>query len=165
MRKWTPFSFLLLIFALLASSPVMSQSNYAVLGGAVFDPQQRAIVGADVQLKSVNTRAERHVTTNDQGIFQIKGLLPDEYELMIEAPGFAALSRTLRLEVGQQVSLDVNLKIASVAGAVEVSAQTVELLRTADASVGEVIEPAAIRNLPLNGRMLIDLVLTVPGGA
>jgi hypothetical protein len=37
------------------------------------------------------------------------------------------------------------------------------LLRTTDASVGEVIEPAAIRNLPLNGRMLIDLVLTVPG--
>jgi TonB-dependent Receptor Plug Domain len=36
-------------------------------------------------------------------------------------------------------------------------------LRTADASVGEVIEPAAIRDLPLNGRMLIDLVLTVPG--
>jgi len=26
-----------------------------------------------------------------------------------------------------------------------------------------VIEPASVSNLPLNGRMLIDLVLTVPG--
>ena len=35
--------------------------------------------------------------------------------------------------------------------------------RTTEASVGEVIEPKSIRELPLNGRMLIDLVLTVPG--
>ena len=37
------------------------------------------------------------------------------------------------------------------------------MLHTTDASVGEVIEPKSIRELPLNGRMLIDLVLTVPG--
>src|SRR5258707_212885 len=38
-----------------------------------------------------------------------------------------------------------------------------EVLKTSDASVGEVVEPTSIRELPLNGRMLIDLVLTVPG--
>ena len=32
-----------------------------------------------------------------------------------------------------------------------------------DASVGEVVEPTSVQNLPLSGRMLIDLVLTVPG--
>jgi len=141
----------------------MGQSNYAALGGTVSDPQQRAIVGADVQLTSVGTRAERRVTANEQGIFQITGLLPGDYDLVIKAMGFAQLSRTLRLEVGQQLSLDVSLKIASVTGVVDVSTPTVEVLRTTDSSVGEVIEPTAIRNLPLNGRMLIDLVLTVPG--
>jgi hypothetical protein len=155
--------FLLLAFLLLASLSAMGQSNYAVLGGTIIDPQQRAIVGADVQLTSVTTRAERHAVANDQGIFQINGLLPGEYELAIRSTGFAPLARTLRLEVGQQLSLDLNLKIASVVGTVEVSTPTVDVLRTADASVGEVIEPTAIRNLPLNGRMLIDLVLSVPG--
>ena len=29
--------------------------------------------------------------------------------------------------------------------------------------MGEVVEPVSIKELPLNGRMLIDLVLTVPG--
>src|SRR5260370_30355798 len=38
-----------------------------------------------------------------------------------------------------------------------------EILQTTDASVGEVVEPTSISGLPLNGRMLIDLVLTVPG--
>src|SRR5262249_33647889 len=132
-------------------------------GGAVFDPQQRPIPGADIHLKSVNTGAERQTTSNELGLFNITGLLPGEYELTVGAPGFAALSRLLRLEVGQQMSLDLNLNLASVPGTVEVSTEAVELLRATDATVGEVIEPAAIRNLPLNGRMLIDLVLTVPG--
>ena len=38
-----------------------------------------------------------------------------------------------------------------------------ELLKTQDASVGEVVDQRSVDSLPLNGRMLIDLVLTVPG--
>src|SRR5206468_10371080 len=80
----------------------------------------------------------------------------------VKAPGFAEANQSLRLEVGQQLSLNITLKLGSVASAVEVTAAA-ELLDKTDASVGEVIEPTSIANLPLNGRMLIDLVLTVPG--
>src|SRR5215468_4603110 len=107
MFKRTVF-LLLLLSELVVSRPGISQSNYAVLGGTICDPQQRAVVGADVALTSVGTRAERHVMTNDQGIFQITGLLPGEYELAIQASGFARWSRSLSLEVGQQATLDVN---------------------------------------------------------
>ena len=152
-----------LLFSLsLLSIPAFGQSNYAVLGGTVFDPQQRILPGASVQLMSLSTRAARHVSSNEQGIFQIPGLLPGDYELKVQASGFASFTQTLRLEVGQQMTLDINLKLASVTGSVDVQAQA-EVLRTADAGVGEVIEPKAIRNLPLNGRKLIDLVLMVPG--
>ena len=105
---------------------------------------------------SVGTHAARRVSSNEQGIFQIPGLLPGDYELEVQASGFAPLNQTLRLEVGQQMTLDINLKLASVTGSVDVQAQA-EVLRTTDASVGEVIEPKSVRNLPLNGRMLIDL--------
>jgi len=44
----------------------------------------------------------------------------------------------------------------SVAEGVKVTAGS-EVLHTTDASVGEVVEPTSIRELPLNGRMLIDL--------
>src|SRR6266851_634857 len=89
-------------------------------------------------------------------------LLPDDYELRIEASGFAIAKQTLRLEVGQKLALGIALKIGSVAEGVKVTAGS-EVLHTTDASVGEVVEPTSIRELPLNGRMLIDLVLTVPG--
>ena len=36
-------------------------------------------------------------------------------------------------------------------------------MKVADASLGEVVEPESIRELPLNGRKLVDLMLTVPG--
>jgi len=147
---------------LFVTVPAYSQSNYAALSGTVVDPEHRAIAGATVQLTSVSTRAERLVSTNEQGIFQIPGLLPGDYKLVVKAPGFAEADQALRLEVAQQLSLDLTLKLGSVANVVEVNAES-EILHKTDAGVGEVIEPTSIANLPLNGRMLIDLVLTVPG--
>src|SRR6266566_29144 len=152
----------LLLFISLTATPVLAQSNYAAVSGTVFDPQQQAIPGASVQLTSPGTQATRQVTSNDQGLFQMTGLLPGEYKLVVDAPGFALLNQSLRLEVGQQMILDVSLKLPSLRSSVDVETQTLNLLRTTDASVGEVVEPTSIRNLPLNGRMLIDLVLTVP---
>ena len=147
----------------LAATPVYSQSNYASLSGTAWDPQQKVLAGCSVQLTSETTGATRQTVTNELGSFQITGLLPGDYKLTAQANGFAALTQKVTLEVGQSLTLDLNLRVASVNTVVDVSADTVNVLRTTDASVGEVVEPTAVQNLPLNGRMLIDLVLTVPG--
>jgi hypothetical protein len=156
-------TFCLAMVSLLAQVICHGQSNYAALNGTVFDPQQQVIPGAEVQLTSLSTRAVRQVRSNEQGSYQITGLLPGDYTLAAEAQGFASWAQNLSLEVGQHMTCDVNLKVSAVSGVVEVETQAAAVLRTTDASVGEVVERTAIRNLPLNGRMLIDLVLTVPG--
>lgn len=148
----------LLVFAI----PAWAQSNYAVLSGSITDPQQRPVAGASVQLKAQATGATRHLLTNSQGLFEAPGLLPGDYELRSEAKGFAPAVRTLRLEVGQQLTMAIVLSLAAINQTVEVGGRA-EVLHTSDSSVGEVVEPASIQNLPLNGRMLVDLVLTVPG--
>src|SRR5258706_11474191 len=147
----------------LIAFPVFAQSNYASLGGTVYDPQHQAIPGASVQITSDSTHAVRQIISNEQGMFQITGLLPDLYEVTVLAPGFALFNQSVRLEVGQPTTLDVDLNLSSLSTTVQVETQTASVLRTTDASVGEVVERNSIRNLPLNGRMLIDLVLTVPG--
>ena len=76
--------------------------------------------------------------------------------------GFKQGVQTLNLEVGQQMTLDVQLQVGANAESVVVKASG-ELLKTQDASVGEVVDQQSVDSLPLNGRMLIDLVLTVPG--
>ena len=159
MRRLT---FFCVVFHLLVSATALAQSNYATLSGNVLDPQQKAIAGASVQLTFGTTHVSRHAVTNDAGSFQVTGLLPGNYKLSVQAQGFATLNQDLTLEVGQQMSLDISLRLASVSSVVDVK-DTVSVLRTTDASVGEVVEPTSVQNLPLNGRMLIDLVLTVPG--
>lgn len=140
-----------------------SQSNYASLSGTVFDPQQNVLAGCAIQLTSESTGVSRQTVTSDQGVFQITAVLPGDYNLSVQAQGFATINQKIRLEVGQSLALDLNLKVATVSSVVDVTADEINLLKTTDASVGEVVEPTAVANLPLNGRMLIDLVLTVPG--
>jgi len=151
---------LLLLFGV--ALPGFGQSNYAVLTGTVTDSQHLPVAGAAVELVAASTGATRRVATNQQGLFEAPALLPDDYELKIEASGLATAKQSFRLEVGQKLALDITLRVGSVAEGVRVTAGS-EVLQTTDASVGEVVEPTSIRELPLNGRMLIDLVLTVPG--
>lgn len=104
----------------------------------------------------------RSVVSNLEGLYEFAGVAPGEYELQAEAPGFHPFTRKVRLEVGQQMRLDLVLSLGEASESVVVSANA-EVLKTADASLGAVIEQQSIRELPLNGRMLLDLALTVPG--
>jgi Carboxypeptidase regulatory-like domain len=143
-------------------SSAFGQSNYAVVSGIVTDPQNLPVASASVSFRALSTGEVRPVTTNEHGLFEAAALLPGDYELKTEAAGFATTSQVLRLEVGQRLTVEISLRVSSVQQTAEVKSST-EVLRTADAAVGEVVEPQSIRELPLNGRMLIDLVLTVPG--
>src|SRR5690348_6259704 len=162
MTKWLA-SLLLALCLLSTAFPLSAQSNYASLNGTILDARSAALPNASVKLVSATTRASRQAVTNEQGIFQVTGLLPGDYDLTVEAQGFAPYAQSVRLEVAQQLSLTLKLQLASVSSTVKVSEYSGEALHTTDASVGEVVEPAAIKELPLNGRMIIDLVLTVPG--
>src|SRR5258708_7914850 len=142
--------------------PAVSQSNYAVVTGTVTDPQSLPVSGATVHFKALSTGAIRVLTTNDRGLFSAPALPPDDYELTTEATGFAAVKQSLRLEVGEKLAIEVGLKVGAVKEGMQVSAAA-DVLRTTDASVGEVVERESVQELPMNGSMLVDLVLTVPG--
>ena len=139
-----------------------AQSNYAVVRGSILDPQHRPIVSAHVHLTASETGAEREVVTNATGLYEIAGLQPGTYSLTVDSPGFEQATQNIDLEVGQQATLDLQLRLGAESQSVMVQASG-ELLKTQDASVGEVVDQRSVDSLPLNGRMLIDLVLTVPG--
>ena len=148
---------------LLALLPLASgQTNYAVLRGSVLDPQHLPVVGAHVHLKASDTGAERIVDSNSVGLFELAGLQPGSYTLTVETSGFQQTTQSLDLEVGQKATIDVQLRVGPDVQNIDIHAES-ELLKTQDPSVGEVVDQRSVDSLPLNGRLLIDLVLTVPG--
>ncbi len=153
---------LLTCCALLWPGFLCAQTNYVTLRGVVTDPQHLAVPHAQIKLTSSATGAQRLATSDERGAYELGGLLPGAYLLEAESQGFAIARRSMQLELGQQVTLDVALSIGPNKETVT-AVDAAELLKTADASVGEVVDQRAVAQLPLNGRMLVDLMLTVPG--
>ena len=149
-------------FLFAAVMAVQAQSNYAVVRGSILDPQRIPVAGARVRVEASQRGLAREVITNESGLYEIAGLQPGTYTLAVDHAGFKQAVQTLNLEVGQQATVDLQLQIGAGAETVTVHA-TGELLKTQDASVGAVVDQRSVESLPLNGRMLIDLVLTVPG--
>ena len=126
------------------------------------DPQHLPVPGAKVLITSSVTGAVRDVLTDRAGFYLAGGLQPGTYQVEIQKSGFAEAKQSLQLEVGQRATLDVSLAIGTLSQSVNVSVSG-ELLRTADATVGAVVDRSSVQQLPLNGRQLIDLIATVPG--
>jgi hypothetical protein len=154
------FSGILALLCLAFSA--LGQTNLATISGLITDPSSKAVPDAEVRARSMETGAVRTTKTGPEGLYEMPGLTPGEYTIEVDAKGFAAAAHTLRLEVGQNARVDLTLEIAGSSTSVEVHASG-ELMKTEDASLGEVVESKAVEELPLNGRMLLDLALTVPG--
>jgi hypothetical protein len=154
--------FVVVLYLLSVVLTSQAQSNYAVIRGSVLDPHHRPVADAHIRATAKDTGAEREVTSNSAGLYEIPGLQPGTYELTIDGAGFRQATQAITLEVGQQATLDIPLLVGGDNQTVTVESAG-ELLKTETADVGEVVDKRSVDSLPLNGRMLIDLVLTVPG--
>jgi hypothetical protein len=146
----------------LLSLPLCAQTNFASIEGRVIDSSERAVSGVRVEVRANATGATRNTVTNESGLFEVPSLPPSRYSVEATASGFAPAVREITLEVGQHMTLEIALQVTGERETVIVVAAA-EVLKTQDASLGEVVESRSVRDLPLNGRMLVDLALTVPG--
>ena len=148
---------------LVLSPPVLAaQGSTATLGGVVRDEQNLVVPGATLTLTGTESSFSRTVTSSGDGAFDFPGVLPGEYLLTVELPGFERQRHQVRLEVNQRVRTDIVLRRGGLTQQVDV-VQTVPLLHVSDAVVGEVVGQQQVANLPLNGRQFLELALLVPG--
>ncbi|HKE23105.1 MAG TPA: carboxypeptidase regulatory-like domain-containing protein [Bryobacteraceae bacterium] len=150
------------VSTLFLTSILCAQSNFASLSGRIEDASHAPVSSARVLIKAKDTGAARSVLSNREGLFDAADLPPGAYSVAADAPGFGGLSLEVTLEVNQHMALDLRMEVSTHHEAIAVTAAA-ETLKTQDASLGEVVERKSIQDLPLNGRMLLDLALTVPG--
>src|SRR3954453_10304010 len=139
----------------LLSVCLYGQGNFASIEGRIVDSSQRPIPNARIEIRAKATGAVRTTLTNGAGLFEVPSLPPAEYLVAAAAEGFTPVNRDLTVEVGQHMTVDLTLTVTGIRESIAVVA-TAEILKTQEVSLGEVVDTRAVRDLPLNGRMLID---------
>lgn len=151
-----------IVLAVLAI-PLHAQLYSGSLTGHVTDPTGAMVPNAKVTLTDVGKQYQYKATTDAQGLYLLRPLPPATYELSVKAPGFGDYTRTgLTLDVNQNATADVQLKVAGGAQQVVVTAEA-PLLAAQDATTGQEVNQIFINNLPMIGREVMDLTFLAPG--
>jgi len=163
--KLPGFSALLfgVVFTFLLSRPIYAQVAGATLSGTVTDQSAAVVPNARIIIKNIATAVSRTVPTDSAGFYSAPNLLPGNYDVTASAAGFSTeVQNGISLTVGAQQVLNFTLRVGQITQTVQVTtaAPTVEL---ASSAISAVVTANTVRELPLNGRMLLDLALTVPG--
>lgn len=148
-----------LMLLILLAAPGYSQETTGTILGALVDQTGGVLPDVKVVIASVDTGQMREVVTNNVG--QYRANLPvGNYEITFVLPNFQPFTaRGISLHVNDR--LQVNGKL--VIGAVETLTVTAERLVQPTSAVRNLIQPIALRELPLLTRIPVQLVTLVPG--
>jgi len=139
------------------------QTSQAQITGAVHDASGSVIPNAKVTVRNVATGVTVSTQSNGEGLFRVPALPPAQYRLTASVTGFKTFEQgPITLQVNDVVDIEVVMQLGDASEKVEVSAAP-EVLQTATASVGQVVNTRAIENLPLNVRDPLALVGLTPG--
>lgn len=135
-----------------------SAQNTGSISGVVKDSTGGVLPGADVIVTNTQTGVEARTVSSSDGKFQFPSVVPGTYVTTAEMAGFKNnASKPFEVHVGDRLSFDLALEIGGATEEVTVTA-TAPMLRTADASVGEVVNNQFINNLPQLNRNPFALV-------
>src|SRR5499427_4557782 len=150
--------------ALTVDSPMLfAQVDQGRIAGTVRDQSNALAVGASVKVINERTGEERAATTNDKGYFLVTGLKPSSYTIVVSRDGFSPVTYDkMPLAVGQELTLDFELKPAGVQEAVTVVGST-PVIDLSSAKIGVNLSEREVNNLPVNGRQMSQLMLQAPG--
>jgi len=148
---------------LFCAAPVAAQTNEGRILGTVTDSQGRVVVGAKVVVTNTGTNAARTLQTNYAGDYVASNLQPGLYTITAETSGFKKVEHAaVRLEVGNDVRIDLHLVPGMVSETVRVTAEA-PLITTTNDNIGGTLSNKEINDLPLNGRDYQNLVVLRPG--
>jgi hypothetical protein len=148
---------------MLCGALAFGQATSGTISGTMLDPQGNVLSGATVKIKNLGTGATREVTSNSSGYYRVTGLSPGRYEVEGAAQGFAAETRgALALTVAEEIVVNFNLKVGVARENITVEVQSVTV-ETTGSTISGLVDEKKIRDLPLDGRDLAQLIFLQPG--
>jgi hypothetical protein len=153
---------MLLALWLLSPTSVHAQTAAAIVGD-IADSSGAIAPNVSVTVIHEGTRIERKVQTNEAGQYRVTPLNPGTYTILVESAGFKKEVRSgVVLEVGAVLEVDFALQVGELTETIEVTGRT-SVLKTEEASVGNVVTGRELERLPVNQRNYTRLILLMAG--
>ena len=163
MKRLT-YLLLVAIFLLsLGSGNAFAQATASgTIQGTVTDKSGAVVSGAQVVAKSKTTDTTRETISNESGYYRFELLPVSTYTVTITKAGFATVSETIEILIGQITTVNAELKPGATSEIIEVTSEAplVDQLKT---SVSQNITPSEVEELPLLGRDVANLAYLAPG--
>jgi Carboxypeptidase regulatory-like domain len=159
--KWSNLGKVFFLF--IAVCLFVTASDYAQVGttslrGTVTDKTGASVAETKVTLDNLGQAFHRETHTSATGEYEFRALPPGMYALTIEKAGFRKFEhKNLQLLVNSPATENVTLEIGATSQTIEVSAQAATL-NTTDASLGIAFNENQVKELPLEGRNVPDLL-------
>ena len=157
---------LALLFMCMAgtASPSRAQATSGAISGVVTDENQGVIASASVTARHVGTNESRSATTDGVGRYRFANLPVGNYEITVQANGFAKLVRSgVELLLNQDAVVNIALKLKTVEEVITV-AENASLLNTSNAEVSTRFDSKRLSELPLApNRNVLNIALSAAG--
>jgi len=164
----------------LASSCMAGFAQTAVdgaIGGRVMNQRGEAVAGAKVAIRSAATGAVETMATGADGRFFLARAVPGAYNVTIAAPGFAAMTEAVTVELGTVASADARLSVElpipmldveaapiGIPGAAATAA-TPQVAAASGQAEGPVTTAGEAEAIPIDGRRWENATLLQPEAA
>ena len=154
-----------LLLALCMSVPAFSQGGFfAAVSGTVTDASKALIPGVSVKATAVDTGIVTDAVSNESGSYNFSNLAPGRYTLSASLPGFQTRTLTdVNLSQNTTSRYNFELTVSGVNTQVEVQVSADTILASQGASIGTVLNEQRIRDLPLVGNNVLNLITVLAG--
>ena len=151
-------SFLFTAVCLFTTVSAYAQVGTTSLRGTVTDKTGASVSGAKVSLDNLGQALHREMLSGTAGEYEFLALPPGTYALTVEKEGFRKFeNKNLQLLVNSPATVNATLELGATSETIEVSAQAAAL-NTTDASLGNPFNENQVKQLPLEGRNIPDLL-------
>ncbi|HTH54126.1 MAG TPA: carboxypeptidase regulatory-like domain-containing protein [Edaphobacter sp.] len=150
-------------FLLTGPRGVRAQAVYGSLYGTVTDTSGAVVKDATVTVTNAGKGITQTAQTNESGAWTVTHLIPDTYDVKVEAPTFTATeSKGIIVHADASQLVDIQLGVGATT-TVNVSANEIPALKTDRADVSQILDERAVQNLPNLNRNFTQFTLLTPG--
>jgi hypothetical protein len=161
---WRTLTVCLLMLATAAVGPTLFGQTLTSgdITGTITDPSGAVLAGATATLKSASTGTTRTTTASGSGEYRFSLVPLGDYTMTISAAGFQTTTKLITIAIGQTLTVNVQLGLATSATSVEVS-EAIATVETENADLTTTFTSTQVADLPNPGNDMSAIAYTTPG--